>query len=261
MASSIIGGLVQNGFDASQITASDPNEESLATLEQNWQVNTTTNNHDATEQAHVIVLAIKPQIMRPVCEHLADHFPKDAMIISIAAGISCQSLSQWLGQPQTIIRCMPNTPSLVKEGASGLFSPQNLSPEHKQTASHILSAVGIVEWVKQETDIDAVTAVSGSGPAYFFLMLEAMITAGKAQGLSEDVAARLALQTAKGAAILAQQSDVDVAELRRRVTSPNGTTESALNSFANDQFAHIISRAMLSCADRSRALGEELNNN
>jgi len=153
---------------------------------------------------------------------------------------------------------MPNTPSQVRVGASGLFANAQVSSAQKSTANTILGAVGIVQWVDDEALINPVTAVSGSGPAYFFLVMEAMIDAGVELGLSRSTATELTLQTALGAAILAKQSNVDVAELRRQVTSPNGTTEQAINSFENDQIRVMFSRAMAACSNRAVELSKLL---
>lgn len=262
MASSIIGGLVANKHPASTITASDPNPDTLARLADNSGVNTTTDNAEAVKNAEVIVLAVKPQVMQVVCESLVDYVPTNALVVSIAAGITAKSLSQWLGasgnRKLAVVRCMPNTPSLVQAGASALFANRWVSDTQKEQAEKLMRAVGSVNWVENEGDIDAVTAVSGSGPAYFFLLIEAMTDAGEKQGLPRDIAARLAVQTALGAAKLAAASDVDAAELRRRVTSPNGTTAEAIAAFEQGGFRTLVEDAMQACADRSRALAKEL---
>ncbi len=178
-------------------------------------------------------------------------------MISIAAGISCASLAEWLGDGP-LVRCMPNTPSLRRQGVSGLYANALVSDTQKQQTEDILNAVGISLWLEQESQIDAVTAVSGSGPAYFFYLMEAMIAAGQQLGLPRETAERLTLFTALGAADMAVHSDVDVAELRRRVTSPGGTTEQAINSFAADGLPAMVERAMQACARRADELSKEL---
>lgn len=260
MAASIIGGLVANGYPASHITASDPNPETLSRLQATTGINTSNSNADAVRTAQVIVLAVKPQVLKTVCEALAADIPSGALVVSIAAGIPSASLQQWLGNrnDQAIVRCMPNTPAMVQAGSSGLFATASVSAAQRQQAETIMAAVGSVCWVDSEEAIHAVTAVSGSGPAYFFLMMEAMIDAGVSQGLSRDTATTLALDTAYGAAKLAKNSDVDVAELRKRVTSPNGTTAEAIASFESDQYRAIVERAMAACANRSREMAEQL---
>lgn len=258
MANSIIGGLIAHGMPSKNIFASDPSEQNLNSVVQRYGITAARSNASAVEQSDVIILAVKPQVMREVCLELATHIPVGALVISIAAGISCDSLARWLGDGRAIIRCMPNTPALVAEGASALFANATTSGQQKEIADSILSAVGSVSWVEEEDLIDAVTAVSGSGPAYFFLVMEAMINAGVQQGLARETAASLAIQTALGAARLAKESDVDVAELRRRVTSPNGTTERAIAAFEEHKLRDIFAIAMKACADRSRELALEL---
>lgn len=262
MAGSIIGGLVANGYPAGKITASDLNKDALAQLSRDTGITAATSNADAVANAQVVVLAVKPQVLRQVCEPLAALIAEEVLVVSIAAGINSQSLHNWLGASlkRAIVRCMPNTPALVQAGTSGLFATQHVSDVQRRQAEEILAAVGSVCWVESEAEIDSVTAVSGSGPAYFFLMIEAMIDAGIKQGLSRATASTLAIDTAFGAAKLAKHSDVDVAELRKRVTSPNGTTAEAIASFEKNQFRQIVDQAMTACADRSRELAEQLGN-
>jgi pyrroline-5-carboxylate reductase len=258
MASSIIGGLIKQGFAADAITATDPYQPSLDKLQADMGINVSADNSEAAAAADVIVLAIKPQVMEPVCRALSKDLSHRPMIVSIAAGIDIHSLDQWLGNQLAIVRCMPNTPALVQTGASGLFANAHTNDDQKALANRILEAVGIVQWLETEDLLDPVTAVSGSGPAYFFLFMEAMIEAGIAQGLSRENATELTLQTALGAAKLAQGSDVDVAELRRRVTSPNGTTEQAVLSFEQQGLREVVAKAMQACSDRSVAMAKEL---
>ena len=258
MASSILGGLIAKGYPAANISASDPYQQSLDKLAAAHGINITQDNAVAVADADVIVLAVKPQVLKSVCEALQPHLKHRPLIISIAAGIDITSLDKWLGNQLAIVRCMPNTPALVQTGASGLYANGQTSAEQKANADEILKSVGIVQWLDSESLIDPVTAVSGSGPAYYFLMMEAMIDAGIAQGLSRTAATELTLQTALGAAKLAQSSDVDVAELRRRVTSPNGTTEQAILSFEASDLRGTVSRAMQACTDRSIEMAKEL---
>ncbi|GAB3111293.1 pyrroline-5-carboxylate reductase [Aestuariicella hydrocarbonica] len=258
MASSIIGGLVKKGYSAGQITATDTHQPTLDKVADSFPVVTTADNAAAAVRSNVIVLAVKPQVMEQVCTALKPHLAHKPMIISIAAGIDIRSLDTWLGNDLAIVRCMPNTPALVQTGASGLYANERTSDAQKAIANDIMEAVGIVQWTASEDLIDSVIAVSGSGPAYYFLMMEAMIDAGVAQGLSRENATQLTLQTALGAAKLAQDSDVDVVELRRRVSSPNGTTEKAIQSFENDNLREIVARAMQTCAERSKEMAKEL---
>ena len=179
---------------------------------------------------------------------------RKALIISIAAGITLGQLEHWLGADMPIVRCMPNTPALVEAGATGLYANTNVDPGQREQAKTIMNSVGLAIWVDNEDQIDAVTAVSGSGPAYFFLVMEAMIEAGKELGLSEPVAKQLTLQTALGSAQMAITSDEDAAELRRRVTSPGGTTEAAINIMENKQLRAIFMDALRGAYDRSKEL-------
>ena len=188
---------------------------------------------------------------------LAPSLTGNPLIVSIAAGIPCASLEHWLG-PKAIVRCMPNTPALLRQGVSGLFANAQVSPAQRAQAEQLLSAVGVPLWLDEEKLIDAVTAVFGSGPAYFFLLIEAMTAAGEQLGLPRETAAQLALQTALGAARMATESDVDAAELRRRVTSPNGTTEAAIKAFQAGGFESLVQQALNAAAARSAELAEQL---
>ncbi|MES2673001.1 MAG: pyrroline-5-carboxylate reductase [Pseudomonadota bacterium] len=258
MAKAIIGGLLAENVSARDITASGPRLETLNKVAAQFGIAVSTHNAQTAAAADVVILAVKPQMMKEVSLGLAGSLSHKPLIISLAAGITTTSIAGWLGSDQAIVRCMPNTPSQLREGASGLYANGNVTPAQKALADRMLAAVGIVEWLSDETLINAVTAVSGSGPAYFFLVMEAMIDAGVAQGLTRDCARALTLQTAFGAAILAKQSDIDVAELRQRVTSPNGTTEQAIKSFENDEIRAMFSRAMQACANRAVELSEVL---
>ncbi len=259
MASSIIGGLLTQGFAAEQISASDPFPQSLEKLQGMGLSATTSNNHEAIANADVIVLAVKPQVLKEVCIDLAPVLSaKNPLVISIAAGIGLQSLSQWLEARTPIVRCMPNTPALVQLSATGLYANDKVSKEQKEMAESILGSVGITLWVNSEEDLHAVTAVSGSGPAYFFLVIEAMTKTGVKLGLTQEMSETLALQTAKGAAEMAQTSDVGTAELRRRVTSPGGTTEQAVKTFEDGGLLTLFEDALTACAKRSRELAKEL---
>ncbi|WP_027858086.1 pyrroline-5-carboxylate reductase [Marinobacterium jannaschii] len=258
MAKAIFGGLIDNGYPADHIWAAEPDANKL-TEHSALGLKTTTNNAEAVLAADIVVLAVKPQILKGVCQAMADSVQqKQPLIISVAAGIMAPSLDNWLGGNCSIVRCMPNTPALVQTGASGLYANSKVSAEQKQQAEQVLGAVGIAVWVDDEALLDAVTAVSGSGPAYYFLFMEAMIEAGQKLGLTEEVATQLTLQTALGAAKMAQASDVDAAELRRRVCSPNGTTERAVKRFIADGLPKLVEDAMQDCNDRSEEMAREL---
>jgi len=258
MARAIIGGLLSNGYPAEKIWACEPEAERLSDLKDQG-LQTTTDNNQAVQAADVVVLAVKPQVLKDVCLAMADSTQTSKpLLVSVAAGIMTNSIDQWLGGNTAVVRCMPNTPALVQTGASGLFANNEVSQEQRQQAETVLQATGITLWVEEESQLDAVTAVSGSGPAYYFLVMEAMIAAGEKLGLSRDTATQLTLQTALGAAKMAEQSEFDPAELRRRVTSPNGTTEQAIKRFIDGNLPELFDEAMQACNDRSVELAQEL---
>ncbi len=250
MANSLIRGLLAKGVPAANIAACDIDTAKLAELRAECGIRTGSMAEVAVD-ADVLLLAVKPQVMGQVCETLRPLLQTGTLVISIAAGIPLKSMEQWLGNTQAIVRCMPNTPALVLEGATGLFANANTSPAQSALAEAILSAVGISRWLGSEHDINAVTALSGSGPAYFFLLMEAMQEAGVALGLEPELARALTIQTALGAAKLAATSDVGPDELRRRVTSPNGTTQAALEQFESEDFRGLVERALSAAQKRS----------
>jgi len=257
MAASLIGGLRAKGLDASMIRASDPGEETRKRVSAEHGIETFADNAQAIDGVDVIVLAVKPQAMKIVCEALRPNLQPHQLVVSIAAGITCASMNNWLGA-QPIVRCMPNTPALLRQGVSGLYATGQVSAGQRQQAEELLSAVGLALWLETEQQLDAVTAVSGSGPAYFFLLIEAMTAAGEKLGLPRETAAQLTLQTALGAAHMAVSSDVDAAELRRRVTSPAGTTEAAIKSFQAGGFEALVEKALGAAAHRSAEMAEQL---
>jgi len=293
MATSLIGGILESGTAASDIMVIDPVAEQRTRLQSRFGIETA-DDSSHIESCNVVILAVKPQVMRQVCQAIKP--ASDTLYISIAAGIPTDKLAQWLSDPGlsdsglsdpglsdpgpsdnqhgdnpdgdnpdsdnkeqlAIIRCMPNTPALLQCGASGLYANEYTSDAQRDAAQHILEAVGIVVWVDNEDLIDAVTAVSGSGPAYYFLMMEAMQKAGESLGLSAEVSRQLVLQTALGAARMATEGDDDPATLRNKVTSKGGTTEQAINSFQSDGFEEIVRRALTAARDRGRTLAREL---
>lgn len=259
MANAIIGGLVKQGLSPSNITASAPSEEHLAQIKSNWNVNVSADNADSVAKASVIVLSVKPQVLKQVCEELSQNLSHRPLIISIAAGIELASLSEWLGKEHAIVRCMPNTPAQVLTGASGLFANEFVSDEQKQVSFELFSGIGIVEWLSAEAEMHAVTALSGSGPAYIFLMIDAMAQAAVKQGIAPDTARKLAAQTVLGAAQMVLDSDLSPAQLKKNVMSPGGTTERAINVFESKGLPQIVDDAMSAAADRSRELAELLS--
>ena len=257
MAASLIGGMRAKGLDAAHIRASDPGADTRARVSAEHGIEVFADNAEAIEGADVVVLAVKPQAMKAVCEAIRPSLKPHQLVVSIAAGITCASMKNWL-RAQPIVRCMPNTPALLRQGVSGLYATAEVNAEQRQQAQELLSAVGLALWLDEEQQLDAVTAVSGSGPAYFFLLIEAMTAAGVKLGLPADIAAQLTVQTALGAAHMAVASDVDAAELRRRVTSPAGTTEAAIKSFQANGFEALVEKALGAAAQRSAEMAEQL---
>ncbi len=257
MARAIIQGLLARGYPAELLRATTRSAASAAAAEQALGITVTTDNLAAAEWAEVVVLAVKPQMLSAVCTPLKNILT-DKLVISVAAGIDTATLGRWLGAELAIVRSMPNTPSQVGVGASGLFANAHVNESQRDFAEQLAAATGTVVWVADEQLMHAVTAVSGSGPAYFFHFFEAMIAAATELGLSPEQARALTLQTASGAAALAAAADVEVGELKRRVMSPGGTTERAIRVFEDDQLAAIVRRAMQAAAARSESLSREL---
>ena len=259
MASSIIGGLVESGHPADCIHAADPFPESLEKLSAVASVKTFDNNAAAVAGADVVILAVKPQVMAEAVQGIADEVARsEPVVISIAAGITVASLQDRLGDDTAVVRCMPNTPALLGCGASGLYATDNTSVTQRGYAQSIRGAVGTTSWVEREGELDAITALSGSGPAYFFLFMESMIDAGVSLGLTREVATELCLQTGLGAARMALENDVDLVELRRRVTSPGGTTERAVARFEQDGLRDLVAGAMQDASDRAEEMAREM---
>ncbi|WP_282042353.1 pyrroline-5-carboxylate reductase [Halomonas alimentaria] len=262
MAGAIIGGMIDSGFSADAITATSPDDSMLAPLRERLGIHTSTDNAAAVAEADVVVLAVKPQIMRQVCEGMRDAVQaRRPLIVSVAAGLPAETLERWLGGDLPLVRCMPNTPSLVGAGAAGLYANAKVSEAQRRLATELMEAVGLVEWVDDEGLLEAVTAVSGSAPAYFFLMFEAMEEAGARLGLPADTARRLAMQTALGAAKMAMASDKSPAELKRNVMSPGGTTERAIEHLEQAGLRTTLAEAMDACAARAREMADELGKN
>ena len=257
MASALIGGLIKQGFASSDIRVVELLEAGRNRLHQNFGVQTYASLVSEALNCEVLVLAVKPQQMREALEPFAGQL-KNQLVISIAAGLRLADLSRWLGGHTKLVRVMPNTPALIGQGVAGLFAGSGVSAQEKETADRILSAVGSCAWVEREELIDAVTALSGSGPAYVFHFIEALEAAGIELGLSAETARKLAIDTLVGSSALAASSPETPAVLRERVTSKGGTTAAALNSLAEDRFPAIIARALRAAADRGREMGEQL---
>ncbi|HRJ51808.1 MAG TPA: pyrroline-5-carboxylate reductase [Candidatus Thiothrix moscowensis] len=255
MARSLIVGLLQDQANVS-LRVADPDQNQLDAIRRHWpDVLATTDNQQAMLDADVVVLAVKPQVMCEVAESLRDIAQRGRpLFVSIAAGIREEALNRWLGGNLPIVRCMPNTPALVQAGATGLFANEHTSEEQRSLAESILRAVGITLWFEEESKLDAVTAISGSGPAYFFLVMEAMQAAAEKLGLKAEDAHLLIVQTALGAARLALESNDPPAELRRKVTSKGGTTAAALQVLNDGGLVELFDQALKAAENRSREL-------
>ena len=254
-ARSLIGGLVARGQAADSIHVSAPSQESRAALARDFGVHAYADNNEAAARGAVWVLAVKPQIMRGVCEALRDCAQaRRPLIISIAAGITCEQLQRWLGEELAMVRAMPNTPVQLGAGAIGLFANAHVSDEQRHLADSLLQATGLTAWIHAEAQMDVVTALSGSGPAYVFLLAEAMQAAAVAQGLPAETARALTVQTIFGASRMLQASGEPAALLRRRVTSPGGTTQAAQTVFDAAGFQALVDRAIAAATSRGREL-------
>ncbi len=257
MAYALISGLVNKGFNVQNIKLSDTDATLLSLRADEFNLEVFTDNSELAVQCDVIVFAVKPQVLSIVCKGLQGRLSHNPLVISIAAGVRATDINRWLGGNAAVIRTMPNTPALLGKGATGMVANEAVSKEQKKLAEQILSAVSSCLWVEDEKMLDAVTALSGSGPAYFFLLIESMTKAGTALGLDEAVAEKLSIQTALGASMMANSSDDSAHELRVKVTSPNGTTQAAIESFQDQNFEMLVSHAMRAAFDRAREMGVE----
>jgi pyrroline-5-carboxylate reductase len=259
MADALIGGLLRKGFTNADLRAVEINPEARARLQQKYGV-ACTDHVPPVRDDEIVLFAVKPQQMREAAR--SSGLAANAnLVISIAAGITLTSLSRWLGAHQRLVRAMPNTPALIGEGVTGLYALDTaaVTPDDRTRAQSILSAVGSTVWIEHEAQMDAVTAISGSGPAYVFYFIEAVEEAAKQLGLPVETARKLALETFTGAARLAAASTDPAAVLRQRVTSKGGTTEAALTSMTADRIKDAIIRAVFAANQRGRELGEQLD--
>lgn len=256
MATALIGGLLGKGFSASQISVVEINADNRARLQRDFAVRAVENIAEGVAGSQIIVFAVKPQQLRVVAQQLAPLL-SGQLLISIAAGIRAVDLARW-SNSQSIVRAMPNTPALIQSGMTGLYALPAVSAVQREQAQDILAAVGDILWLQDEAMLDAVTAISGSGPAYVFYFIEALQQAAQQLGFNAEDARRLSLATFLGAGKLAASSDEDVSVLRARVTSKNGTTERALLSLSANHVAEHIAQAAQAAATRSREMGDEL---
>ncbi len=260
MATSLIGGIVSQGdIASSQIWVFEPNAEKSQALNDEFGVRVAQDNAELIANSDIVVVAVKPQVLQQVLTPYAQNFrDTQPLLISVVAGITIASIEQWLNSGFPIIRVMPNTPALIGMGACGLYANNKVTMKQREVAASLCNAVGISAWVESETDIDSVTALSGSGPAYFMLFIQGLIEAAEAAGLNSQAAKALAVQTAAGAAELVSSSDAPLQTLIDNVTSPNGTTEKALQSFNDANLKSLIGDAFEAARTRSQQLAKEL---
>lgn len=259
MATSLIGGLIAGEVNEKLIWVADPDLEKQSQLKEKFNINVSDDNQTVVKNAKVLILAVKPQILRSVIMGISKSIRNFApLILSIAAGIRESDLEHWCGGLVPLVRCMPNTPALVGTGATALHANAEVSDQQRDTAESIMRSVGLTVWVKDEEMLDAVTAVSGSGPAYFFLLMETMEQAALDLGLDQETARLLIQQTALGAAKVALEVEESPADLRRKVTSPGGTTECAINVFVEGGLSPLVTKALKAAKIRSIELSKEL---
>jgi len=257
MASSMISGLV-SASSAQDIIVADPDTAQLRSLAAKFGVNSAASNSEAVATADAVVLAVKPNIVQAVCAGIAKDIQHQPWIVSVSAGVQTPSILRWLETDVAIIRCMPNTPAYLNLGATALYANERCSADQRALAEQLLSAIGMTTWVNSEEQIDTVTALSGSGPAYFFHLIECITQTAVDMGLDKDVAENLAIETAFGAAAMAKERTSSPAQLRQNVTSRGGTTAAALAVFAESGFADTVASAMAAAKTRAQELGEEL---
>ncbi|KJZ15795.1 pyrroline-5-carboxylate reductase [Marinomonas sp. S3726] len=253
MAGAIIRGLIQNGYPADLITGTARSEEKRQAFTQELGINMTDDNNAAVAEADVVVLCVKPAQMADVIAGFKSVISPDQVYLSVAAGLGLESLSDWLGDV-AIVRSMPNTPAQLGSGMTGLIANDKVTDAHKDWVTELFASVGDSLWVEDEKQMHTVTALSGSAPAYFFRFLEAMIKSGQTQGLDEASCRKLASYTMLGAARMVTETSEDISQLRKNITSPNGTTEQALNSFEASDIDLIVDQAMQACINRSNEM-------
>ncbi len=257
MTRSIISGLIRSGYPASQVQATNPSQGKLDALAHDFGVRVSQDNVSAAQDADVIVLSVKPQLMEQVCQALQDIDMSNKLIITIAAGIKAERYSQYLAQPITLVRTMPNTPMQIGVGMTGLYAPQPLSDAQKAITERLMSSGGEIVWVNEESEINQVIALAGSSPAYFFLLMESMIDAGKQMGMDEAKARSLVQQAALGAAMMAKQNpELTLGNLRENVTSKGGTTAQAIATFEAADLRGVVKNAMENCINRAEEMAK-----
>ncbi|PJK09312.1 pyrroline-5-carboxylate reductase [Lysobacteraceae bacterium NML120232] len=257
MARSLIGGLIAAGTAPEKIRVAEPVAALREALAADFSVQVFDQATEAVADSPTWLLAVKPQVMKTVCQSLAPQaMTQQPLLVSVAAGITSAQISKWLGGAHAVVRTMPNTPALLGAGVTGLYANPQVSAAQRQTAQTLLQGAGATVWIEDESLMDAVTAVSGSGPAYVFLLAEAMQAAAETEGLNAEAARILTIQTLLGAARMLTHDATPAAELRRRVTSPGGTTQAAIESFEADDFRAIVARAIHAARQRGIQLAE-----
>ncbi|MDG1987601.1 MAG: pyrroline-5-carboxylate reductase [Halieaceae bacterium] len=262
MAKSLIGGLLSSGFRGQNIRAFDTDPEALNTASSLGPISIHDDSYSATNGARIIVLAVKPQSISQACSSIrACVIKQDSVVVTIAAGITTSFIKEQLQEKCKVVRCMPNTPALVGWGASGLFTADKMNDEEKNLIDSIFSAVGTTFWAETEADIDIITALSGSGPAYFFLFMECLADIACELGLNKETAIALTKQTAAGAAHMTLENNIDLKELRKNVTSPGGTTEKAIEAFLANGFRETVTLALKAAHERALQFSSNRSSN
>lgn len=260
MAYAIISGLIKNNYKNHFIRISDTNTELLSQRKVELDVEVCKSNISLAKESEIIILAVKPQVLQQVCQELTNSLKHKPLIISIAAGVKTKDIASWLETDIAIIRTMPNTPALFNQGITGVFANKLATQTDKKITNDILKSIGDSVWVEDEKMMNAITAISGSGPAYFFLMLETMITTAMDLGFDEKIAQKLCIKTMLGSAIVADKLENTPSELRNQVTSPNGTTQAAIESFQGQNFELIVAHAVKAAYRRSEEIAREFSN-
>lgn len=258
MATSLISGLLNKGLNTAQIKATNPNYNQREYIRKQFNIQVFDDNNEHFGWPDVVLMAVKPQVMKTAITEIRDNIHHtQPLVISVAAGITTAQMQDWLQQPSAVIRTMPNTPAAIGQGAIGMFANGQVTSEQRSLCEQIMDAVGTSVWVTEETDMDIVTALSGSGPAYFFMFIQALQNAAEELGLSAENARLLTQQTAVGATLLAERSDRPISELIEQVTSPQGTTYAALSQFNQLQIDDIVKQAVTAAWQRSAELSAD----
>ena len=258
MGCCLLGGLLKKAFLPENILVADHRPENCLAIQKKWNVETTTDNKHVAALADILILAVKPQSMREVVEQIAPTFnSQKTLLISIAAGITTTQIQQWIQTSVSIVRAMPNTPALYGVGITGLFANPHVSSFQREQSNELLLSVGDTVWIADENLMDSVTALSGSGPAYFFYVMECLIKSAHALGLPLDIARKLTYQTALGSAVMALQSNDNIATLRENVTSPGGTTQEGINVLKGGKLEDLLLRTLEAATTRGKSLSKQ----